>query len=170
MNMNSMTLLGVRLLALYLIVESISQAGAQSTFIYFSGAGLSSFDIAALLQLLIPVMLGVLMLIKAENITNWIIKQDDGNEIELSGNHSELQSSVLRLIGIVILVFTIPNLILYGYMTFLSEPLEYNGTKLGTDPNAPGRLISALIEIGIGYYLIFHTSRIINYIDKRNRS
>lgn len=169
MNINAITLIGVRLLALYLIVESIAQLGAQSTFIYFSEAGLSSFEIAALLHLGVPVIVGVIMLIKAESISNWIGKENEPQELEFSDNYLRLQKSALCLIGIIVFLFCIPNLILYGYMSFIAEPLEYDGIKLGNDPSAPGKLIAALVQMGIGYFLTFRTSQIVALINRHDQ-
>lgn len=169
MKINFVALLGIRLLALFLITTAISEAGSAGSVIVIKSERWGSFELLVLLQVMLPLLVGVWMFTSASKISKWLIKDmDSAAEIEIVDT-AKLQVPILIIAGIFIVSFAIPELILNIYANYIAKPFVFNGQEMGKDPNTFGRIIAIIVKIIIGYYLTFHSSQLLKAIENRSK-
>lgn len=153
-----LALIGIRLLTIYLVLRLISLLPSwlmtssmivnQSHFSYpFTFKFLAFF--LPLFSLLIPILLWVL---SAKCALFLIREQTPTNDTSTKENRDDLQAILFRVIGIFVLIITIPELItwIYIYYSIYLKSMNF----FGSSP-AASNLIQILLKILLSIILLF---------------
>ena len=166
MKKNEIAILGSKLLGIYFIVNGLSGFPATIGMSGQEGIGNLSF----ILGLLILITIGAFLFIKAENISIFLLGSESGS-IEKFEISEGFQGAALRLMGIYILINTIPSLVhLFGQIIqihyFTSEIPKY----LQDRPFPIVSIVSQLVRFLLGLYLTLGASSVIKILGRFDKS
>ncbi len=166
MKNNEIAILGSKLLGIYFIITGLS--GFPTTLGMSGQDGIGNLNF--ILSLLILITTGLVLFIKAEKISHFLLGSESGSieKIEISEG---FQEAALRLIGIYILITTIPSLVhLFGQIIqilyFTSDIPKY----LQDRPLPIVHLISQSIRFLLGLYVTLGPSSVFKILQRFDKS
>ncbi len=166
MKKNEIAILGSKLLGIYFIVSGLS--GFPATIGMGDPEGI--YDFSFILGLLIVITIGAILFLKADNISKFLLGSESSSieKIEIS---ERFQGAALRLIGIYILVNSIPSLVhLFGQIIqihyFTSEIPKY----LQDRPFPIVSLVSQFIRFLLSLYLTLGASSVIKILGRFDKT
>ena len=163
-----MALIGLRLIAIYLIAQGITSMPniylLLSTYSQES-SGTNIVYVSIILAILSPLLIGILLWVISPKICNYLIPENkDTSSVNRNIDIKELQITAIVLIGVYLSATTIPYAFSVNYQLF-SNMVEVNGAKtcnLSILYNA----ISVNVKLLVAVLLIIGSTTINNIIVK----
>ncbi len=169
MNVFSFTVIAVRLLAIGLMF-----IGAN-TFIdlaHFSiGVTYSEYDVVrtffTVLATVMPFLLGGILLYLSSPISRWIVRDLVHSE-SLTDTASKLEVSLLRIAGLIGLMWSVPSLLI-GITDYLfMEPIPWKLNEVEfSDPNQGLWLFHSFIECAVFLFVVLRGHALVLWLNKK---
>lgn len=144
----------LRLLAVYLIARGLMFLPEFFTVPFNSASGqyISGFDphLLLIMTLAAPIIAGIILWIIASLIANWMV--GTGGTKLSSAFSRELQAIAISTAGLIIAIFSIPNIV--GWFLRFFENSYYNGIHRIYDPATSAYFIAAILQFLLGLFLI----------------
>ena len=166
MKKNEIVVLAIKLLGIYMFIQGLATLG--------SSFGMGDFSKSSTLSLYFGVLIilfsGIILFLKAVAISKYILPDDENSisSIEISEN---FQAAVLRIIGIYVLVFSLPALVhLVGQMVqaHYAGPEIPDYLKVKQTNYIP--LISQLVRCLLGVFLTLGAGPVIKVLGRFDKT
>jgi hypothetical protein len=170
MRLLEITAIGIRLFGILLFLKLLNDVTGWLT-VYGPGyASGDNVEINSLVILLycIPIVLSLVFIKFPVSIAKLIVPVTSSSSPELESDGKTIQYAGLTLLGVYVLTYAIPNLVYYVISIFI---IVNSRADLGESQYSYViNLISTLVELGIGVYLILGVNGLVKFISKlRNR-
>jgi len=161
MNAKQLSLLGIRIVSIYLIAQGISNI-PNMHLIVSAYAPDDNYGIVVLgsilTAILSPLIIGMVLWFIAPKICKYIIDSNQTSETNIPLNVNQFQSTVLILIGVYIIATKLPFSISLTYQLF-TDTIEINGIQSFKD-QLLYNTISINMQSALGLLLLFSSNNI----------
>jgi len=167
MNPTHIALIGIRIVAIYLIAQGISSIPGVYLFISTydpEGSYNTILYGSVLIAIFSPIIIGIALWFSAPKLSNYFISTHPTSENNPELNVSQLQSAVIVLIGVYLIAVSIPALFSVYYQLINMTP-EVNGSKT-INISILSNAISVTIKLLFGVALILGSNFIVRGISK----
>lgn len=172
MKERKIALISCRVLSIYIFVQGIMHI---SNFISFSLTSLldQSFKISyknqiilmSLLPACVLLILGIVLWIKADKTSKYIIFEEDDIDDDMTLNMDELQYIALSIVGIIVLINVIPE-----FLREIPNVIQLKNNVIPSDLFAYAKIISSVVEkiirLILGFLLVLRAKGIVGFIRK----
>ena len=167
MNTDQLSLIALRVIAIYLIAQSISAIpSAYTTLTMMSsfGSGESAIGLALISTLVTPLTIGVILWIFAPRLSKHLAPSNEISNEKNELTTKQFQTTAMLLIGVYLLAINIPQALSINYLLLQSDEF-----LSGFNKNKSEIILSAIVinlKIILALLLTFKTKSLVTSLNK----